>query len=328
MNTRKILITGGAGFIGYHLAERLSQGKCRIDIADNLSRGEFDRDLKRLIKKPNIRFIKTDLTDRKSYKLLGRDYDYIYHMAAIVGVKKVIEHPDRVLYINITSILNLLEWIRTTQNNLKRLLFASTSEVYAGSMRCCDIPIPTGEDIILSLESTHMPRTTYALSKIVGESACFSYLKNKTPFTIVRYHNVYGPRMGYSHVIPELMVKAKARGNYLGVFSVNHTRAFCYISDAVLATIGLAESKAASNQIFNVGNSDEEIAIKDLAQRIVKLVNPSLKIKPLGNQEGSPVRRCPDISKLKLATGFRPEISLDEGIRLTWQWYSGGVKKI
>jgi len=74
------------------------------------------------------------------------------------------------------------------------------------------------------------------------------------------------------------MVKAKARGNYLGVFSVNHTRAFCYISDAVLATIGLAESKAASNQIFNVGNSDEEIAIKDLAQRIVKLVNPSLKI--------------------------------------------------
>ncbi len=324
----KILITGGAGFIGYHLAESLSQGRCRIDLADNLLRGEFDRHLKRLIKKPNVRFIKADLTDLKSYKLLRKDYDYIYHMAAIVCVKKVIEQPDRVLYINIVSILNLLEWARTTQGNLKKLLFASTSEAYAGSMRCCDVPIPTNEDVILSLEDIRMPRTTYALSKIVGESACFSYLKNKAPFTIVRYHNVYGPRMGYSHVIPELMVKARKSNKYLEVFSVNHTRAFCYISDAVLATIGLAESKLSSRQIFNVGNSDEEITIKDLAQKIVKLVNPSLKIKPLGNQEGSPLRRCPDISKLKHATGFRPEVSLDEGIRLTWQWYANGDKKI
>lgn len=328
MNMCKILITGGAGFIGYHLAEHLSRGKCRIDIADNLSKGKFDRDLTRLVKKPNIRFIKADLTDPDSYKLLGKNYDHIYHMAAIVGVKKVIEHPDRVLYVNTISILNLLEWIRKSQRHLRRLLFASTSEAYAGTMRCCDVPIPTGEDVILSLEDIRMPRTTYALSKIVGESACFSYLKGNVPFTIVRYHNVYGPRMGYSHVIPELMVKAKRSKKHLEVFSINHTRAFCYISDAVLATIGLMESKVSSSQIFNVGNSDEEIAIKDLARRIAKLVNPSLKIKPMGNQEGSPARRCPDIGKLKRATGFRPEVSLNEGIRLTWQWYADGYNKI
>lgn len=325
---RKILITGGAGFIGYHLAERLSQGRSRIDLVDNLSKGGFDRDLTRLVKKPNVRFIKADLTDPGSYKLLRKSYDYIYHMAAIVGVRKVIERPDRVLYINIVSILNLLEWIRKSQRNLKRLLFASTSEAYAGTMRYCDAPVPTGEDIILSLEDIRMPRTTYALSKIVGESACFSYLKGKALFTIVRYHNVYGPRMGYSHVVPELMVKAKRNKRYLEVFSVGHTRAFCYISDAVIATIGLAESKLSSNQIFNVGNSDEEITIKGLAQRISKFVNPSLKIKPLGNQEGSPARRCPDIGKLKRAIRFKPEISLDEGIRLTWQWYNDADKKI
>lgn len=318
---RKVLITGGAGFIGYHLAEELLRRGCRIDIADNLSRGEFDRDLKRLIRRPNVRFIKADLTDPKAYKKLGKVYDYIYHMAAIVGVKRVIERPDRVLYINIGSVLNLLEWIRTTQKDLKRLLFASTSEAYAGSIKCCNIPVPTGEDVMLCLEDISMPRTTYALSKIVGEAACFSYLNNKTPFTIVRYHNVYGPRMGYSHVIPELMVKARKADRCLEVFSVNHTRAFCYISDAVAATIGLAESKPSLGKIVNVGNSDEEITIKDLAQRIIGLVNPVLKIKPLGNQAGSPERRCPDIRRLKRATGFKPKVSLDEGIRLTWQWY-------
>lgn len=320
---KRILITGGAGFVGYHLAGYLSaRDAYKIDIADNLSRGKFDLDLRNLIQKSNITFKKIDLTAPASYKSLDRDYDYIYHLAGIVGVRNVTRRPDRTLFVNTVSILNLLDWVSRTQRGLKRFVFASTSEIYSGTMKHCGMPVPTGEDVMLCLEDIRSPRTTYALSKMVGESACFSYFKiHGIPFTIVRYHNVYGPRMGDDHVIPELMLKAGKGRGYLEVFSPGHTRSFCYISDAVRATADLAEAKNSSGQIFNVGNSDEEIKIKDLAGKIIRIVNPSLKIKSLGDQEGSPSRRCPEIDKLRRAVGFRPAVSLDDGIKLTRDWY-------
>lgn len=323
ITVKRVLITGGAGFLGYHLARYLSaRDEYNIDIADNLSRGKFDLDLKNLIQRRNVTFKKIDLTAPASYKSLDKDYDYIYHLAGIVGVRNVMQRPDRTLFVNTVSILNLLEWINRTQRRLKRFVFASTSEIYSGTMKHCGIPVPTGEDVMLCLEDIRSPRTTYALSKMVGESACFSYSKiHGIPFTIVRYHNVYGPRMGHDHVIPELMLKAGKGRGYLEVFSPGHTRSFCYISDAVEATVNLAEANNSSGQMFNVGNSGEEIKIKDLAGKIIGIVNPSLKIKSLGDQEGSPSRRCPDINKLRRAVGFRSVVSLDDGIRLTWDWY-------
>lgn len=325
---KKILITGGAGFIGFHLAEYLSRKKgYKIHLADNLSRGRLDAELKELIKQRDIKFIRRDLTRKDSFKALDNDYDYIYHLSAIVGVKNVVNYPENVLFVNIVTILNLLEWAKKTQKNLKNILFSSTSEVYAGTLKYYKARVPTDENVNLCLDNIGSPRTAYALSKIVGESACLNYFKNRhVPLTIVRFHNVYGARMGYDHVIPELMIKAKKSNKYLEVFSANHTRAFCYVSDAIRAMVGLTENKRARGQVFNVGNSSEEMNIRTLAEKIIHLINPGLKIKTMPVQLGSVKRRCPDISKLKDTVNFKPLVSLDEGIKLTWDWYSKGQK--
>lgn len=319
----KILVAGGAGFIGYHLARYLSKNSSyEIHIADNLSRGKLDSDLKELLSHENIRFIEADLTNPDLYDLLDADYDYVYGLAGLVGVKNVTENPEKTLHVNIFSILNLLRWLKNTNKNLKKLIFASTSEVYAGTFKHYEAPVPTDENINLTLDDVTSPRTTYAISKMVGESACFSYYsKYKIPFTIVRYHNVYGPRMGSDHVIPELLLRAKAAREDLGVYSVGHKRAFCYINDAVRATVRLAEEPDSLGQIFNVGNSNEEISIGELAKKIINIVNPILKIKPLGDQNQSTLRRCPDTTKLKKTIHFEPKIFLEEGIQLTWEWY-------
>lgn len=321
---KKILITGGAGFIGFHLAEYLSRKKeYKIHLVDNLSRGRFDAELKELIRKRGIKFIKNDLTQKNSFRSLDNDYDYIYHLSAIVGVRNVINHPEDVLFVNVITILNLLEWADKTQKNLKNLLFSSTSEVYAGTLKYYKVGVPTNEEVNLCLDNIGSPRTAYALSKIVGESACLNYFKSYcVPLTIVRFHNVYGPRMGYDHVIPELMIKAKNNNRYLEVFSVNHTRAFCYVSDAIRAMVSLTESKKTKGKVFNVGNSSEEISIGGLAKKIIHLINPELKIKTMPAQLGSVKRRCPDISKLQDTANFKPQVSLSKGIKLTWEWYA------
>ena len=237
------------------------------------------------------------------------------------------------MYVNISLALNLLEWLKGRNKSLKRLLFASTSEVYAGTIKHYNAPVPTDEKVNIAMDDISLARTTYALSKVVGESACFNYsARYKIPFTIVRYHNIYGPRMGTSHVIPELLLRAKESKRYLDVYSVNHTRAFCFITDAIRATIRLAESADSLNKIFNVGNSDNEITIGDLAKIVIKTTNPTLKIKPLDDDKRSPERRCPDISKLKEIINFKPKVTLGEGIELTWKWYknnyNGGPKVI
>lgn len=321
---KKILITGGAGFLGYYLAENYSRdNRYYIHLADNLSEGAVDTCLKKLIKNNNVKLINIDLTQAEDYSFLDRDYDYVYAFAGIVGVKNVIDNPSKTLAVNILSIFNLLEWLRTNcRRTLKRLVFASTSEVYSGTLKHYSITIPTGEDVNLTLDDIFSSRTTYALSKIVGESACISYFKQfKIPITIIRYHNIYGPRMGLRHVIPELLVKAKNAKKYVGVYSIKHKRAFCFIADAIEATLLLANSKNSIGQIFNVGNSKEEITMQDLASRIIKIVNSQLKTKSLGNHLHSPSRRCPDITKLKKTINFKPKICLDEGLKLTWDWY-------
>jgi nucleoside-diphosphate-sugar epimerase len=321
---KKILILGGAGFIGFHLVDYLSGRKgYKIHLVDNLSRGKVDGELKDLIKKRDIKFIKKDLTRKDSFRGLDNDYDYIYHLSAIVGVRNVLNNPGKVLFVNIATVLNLLEWANKTQKSLKNLLFTSTSEVYAGTLKYYKAPVPTDENVNICLDNIAFPRTAYALSKIAGESACLNYFSSHDlPIVIVRLHNVYGPRMGYDHVIPELMIKAKNSRKYLEVFSVTHTRAFCYVSDAISAIVKLTENKRTSGQIFNVGNSREEISMGELAKRIIQSINPRLRIRIMPVQPGSVKRRCPDINKLQEAVNFRPQISLNEGIKLTWDWYS------
>jgi UDP-glucose 4-epimerase len=317
----KILITGGAGFIGYFVAEKLSQNpEHQVTILDNLSRGRNDEEFETLCAKPNVTFIQGDLTSQATLDDISRDYEYVYHLAALVGVKNVKDAPDRVLSVNIRSTLNLFEAARSFYR-LRKIFFSSTSEVYAGTFMHFAVGVPTSESVPLAVSDITSARSTYAISKMCGESICFSYGKKyQIPFVIGRYHNVYGPRMGWAHVIPEMYAKI-INNTELTVTSPGHSRAFCYIDDAVEFTVRLTEHYQTEGEIFHIGNPAEEIRIKDLVKLIARVMNRQVFVETGRDMPGSPHRRCPDTAKAERRTGYRAEIALEEGVKKTYQWY-------
>jgi UDP-glucose 4-epimerase len=319
----KILITGGAGFIGYHLGKRLLDAGCYLDLTDNLGRGVLDPGLEALIQHPRVKFIKADIRNPDILQKLGRDYHYIYHLAAIIGVTHVLKRPFQVLADNTTMLLNMLALARE-QKALKRLIFTSTSEVYAGTLRYFTLPIPTPESTPLAITELKEPRTSYMLSKIYGEALCH---QSGIPFTIIRPHNFYGPRMGLAHVIPELLKRTyeTPTGGTLPVYSVSHRRTFCFIDDAVEIMRLLAENPDAEGDTFNVGNQAPEVTIGELAELIVKVVGNPVTLLPQPDTPGSPVRRCPDLSKTLALTGYSSRFDLAQGVGLTYQWYRNEV---
>ncbi len=315
---KKILITGGAGFIGYHLAKRLLRDNYQIDLLDNFDRGVKDSSLIELLKNKNVNFLNINLMDSKAYKSLQSDYEYIYHLAAIVGVQNVINSPSLVLINNFLLLNNALT-ISKNQNNLKRFIFASTSEVYAGTLKYFKIKFPTPEDTPLSVGELQEERTSYMLSKIYGEALC---LQSGIPSTIIRPHNIYGPRMGLSHVIPELMQKIiNSNNNELDVYSTDHKRTFCFIKDAVEMIKLLAESPKSIGDQYNVGNENEEITMNDLAALLMNILNKDLKIIPKPSTQGSPKRRIPSMKKFKKIISYENQFSIKKGIAETYSWY-------
>ncbi len=264
--------------------------------------------------------------DPRLFAALERDYEYIYHFAAVIGVRNVLEKPDRVLYVNAVSTLNLFDYAKSL-GDLRKVLFSSTSEIYAGTQLHYGIRVPTPEDLPLCVADIASERTTYALSKMYGESIAFTYGKKYgIPFTVVRYHNIYGPRMGFRHVIPEMFKKISDR-DVVDVSSPSHTRAFCYIDDAVEATIRCCVSRNTEEMVLNIGNSQEEISIRDLVRKIAAILGREIRINELPDTPGSPVRRCPDVSKLERLTGFRATCSLEEGIRKAYEFYRHRMAK-
>ena len=226
------------------------------------------------------------------------------------------------LEVNALSTLNIFNYARTVNNRLRRLLFSSTSEVYSGTLRHYGIALPTPETVPLCVDDITAPRTSYALSKMYGEAVAFAWRNvHRVPVTVVRYHNVYGPRMGFRHVIPQTFVKIRDSKGVIEVPSPTHTRAFCYVQDAVEATILCAERDQAEGQIVHIGSSQEEIAIRDLIHRIAAAMGTTVSISELPDTPGSPARRCPDTSALQRLTGFSAKVSLDEGLRSTYAWY-------
>ena len=315
----KALITGGAGFIGYHLTKELLAHGYEIVIADNLSRGVMDSFLSELEKTGKIKFISADLMEKENVLSLGDDYDYIYHLAAIIGVQNVLRQPYNVLNKNVELTANLIE-LGHIQKHLKRFIFASTSEIYAGTLQFYGMQIPTPEDTPLTITPLEHPRTSYMLSKIYGEAMVIA---SGLPYTIQRPHNYYGPRMGMSHVIPELLKKAyfAEPGSTLDVYSVDHRRTFCYVSEAVAMMRALAEAPEAENQSYNVGNQSPEVTIREVAETVIRVVGKDLTVNPLPATPGSPERRCPSMEKTRAVVGFGGEVSLEEGVRMTFDWY-------
>jgi nucleoside-diphosphate-sugar epimerase len=327
---KKILITGGTGFIGFHLLRYLEQFGNNITIIDDLSRGRRDKEFEDAIKQSNIRFIDADMTKKYFFKELGDYYDEIYHLAAVNGTKNFYNNPERVLEVNILSLMNMLDWINAV--NCGKFLFTSSSEAYAGTITEYGGEydyIPTKETIPLTINDVFNPRFSYGGSKLIGEILTINFLRAKNvPYSIVRYHNVYGPRMGFDHVIPEFCKKIFDRANPFPIFGMEETRAFCYVSDGVKATVAVMECEKTNQQIVHIGNGSEEIKILDMAFLLFKCADYKAKIEIKESPAGSVKRRCPDISKLTSLTGFIPEVKLEQGLKITYNWYVNKFKEI
>lgn len=320
---KKVLITGGAGFIGYHLAKELLNDDYEITMVDNFSRGVMDNSMIELQKNNQIVFKQIDILDKTVLDQLGTDFDYIYHLAAIIGVKNVLEHAFDVLERNVQMLTMMIHFAKK-QTGLKRFVFASTSEIYAGTLQYYKMEIPTPEYTPLTITDMNKPRTSYMLSKIYGEALV---RQSGLPYTIIRPHNFYGPRMGMAHVIPELLKKAYSlpEGSLLDVFSPDHTRTFIYIEDAVSMVKILAESNKALNNFYNVGNQAPEVRMEYVAECVIKTVGRKLEINYLPPTEGSPPRRCPNTEKLFEVTNYRSKIDLQDGIERTYEWYKENI---
>ncbi|WP_158889487.1 NAD-dependent epimerase/dehydratase family protein [Amycolatopsis anabasis] len=311
----KTLVLGGAGFIGLHLARRLRADGHAVTIVDNFSRGRDDPELAAL----DVPVLHADLTDPGAYRELPAGFDHVYHLAAVVGVRNVERDPARVIRTNTLALLHLLDWLEPGQ----RLFFASTSEVYAGGVSAGVVPVPTAETVPLLVRDVAAPRFAYGISKLLGEAAVIHTAKAKDiPFVIGRFHNVYGPRMGTDHVIPELCVRALRREDPFRLYGIEQFRAFCHVDDATEAMVRLLTTDAATGEIVHIGNDTEETNIGDLARLILRIAGFEPALDNVPAPPGSVARRCPDLSKLRERTGFEPKVALEDGVRATFDWYA------
>jgi UDP-glucose 4-epimerase/UDP-glucuronate decarboxylase len=312
----RALLLGGAGFIGLHLARRLVADGHQVTIVDDFSRGRDDSDVAAL--KPGVAVISADLTDPAAYADLPTDWDQIYLLAAVVGVRNVEKDPARVVRVNTLAAMHLLDWIAPGS----RVFFASTSEVYAGGVEAGVVEVPTGEDIPVMISDITAPRFAYAVSKLLGEAAFLHTARAKGFDAVVgRFHNVYGPRMGADHVIPEMALRALRGEDPFRVPGADQYRAFCHVDDAVEAMVRLMAAPAAAGQIVHIGNDREETNIGDLAKVMLRIADVSPVIEATPAPPGSVTRRCPDLTRLRELTGYEPAVPLEEGARLTFEWY-------
>ena len=323
-----ILITGGGGFIGYHLAcYHIGLGD-NVTLVDSLYKqeGEVDPEFEKLSQSPLVQVALLDMT--KPIKLkLQHSIDIAYHLAAINGTRLFYERPYEVARNNLLLTLNLLDWLE--EQGVRRLIYTSTSEVYAGAEQVGLLNIPTDETVPVVFPQPTDVRFSYGTSKFMGEFLCFEFGKLRNiPTTVIRYHNIYGPRMGSKHVIPEFIIRLNSKENPFRIYGGDETRSFCYIDDAVKATHMIAAEGKCDGEVIHVGNAGAETKIADLAQQMMALMQLDIPIREEGRRSGSVKRRCPDVSKLNLLTGFNARVSLKDGLVPTIDWYLAREKSV
>jgi UDP-glucose 4-epimerase len=308
---KKILITGGAGFIGSYLANRLVDENYDIDIVDNQLRGDYSR-LDSKVKIYNI-----DLTVANELNKLPKNYDWIFHLAAVNGTDNFYTMQSKVFEVGVKSCLNIYDYFKHTDTSI---IVASSAEVYQ-----TPAVVPTDENVALTVPDVKNPRYSYGGSKIFSELLVMNYgLDFFKKSIIFRPHNIYGPNMGYKHVVPQLIKKISDskinQNSFIELIgSGDETRAFCYIDDIVDGLIILME-KGEDKQIYHIGN-DDELSIFDLATKLTNLIDNKIKVRK-GEQThfGGTMKRCPNISKMR-KIGYEPKISIDIGLEKSVEWY-------
>lgn len=314
-----VLITGGGGFLGLHLASKLLGQGHRVSLLDNFQRGVKDIAFREVLRHPNASLFTGSCLDEGLLSRLPRDFDNIFHLAAIVGVRNVESSPSLVITENIRAVDSMLQFA-SSQRTLNRFLYASTSEVAAGALENFELPIPSPESFPLALTDLTRPRSSYALSKMAGEALCHYA---EVPTTIFRPHNIYGPRMGLSHVIPELLKRAyeAPTGSGIPVSSIHHTRTFCFVEDAVEMLSAIMKEKSCEDTTLNIGTQEPEMSIEGVAKICFSVVGKEQFVLNAGEDEGSPVRRAPDMTLLESLIGAVPRTSIEAGISRTFDWY-------
>jgi UDP-glucose 4-epimerase len=307
----RVLITGGAGFVGSHLSEALLERGDEVFILDNLSTGSFDN-VVHLKGHPRFHYTIDSVTNEPVLAELIDRCDIVVHLAAAVGVKLIVEQPVHTIETNVHG----TEVVLKIANKKKKLvLIASTSEVYGKSLE-----VPFREDADLVLGATTKHRWAYACSKMIDEFLALAYWKErKLPVIVVRLFNTVGPRQTgqYGMVIPNFVRQALA-GKPITVFGDGtQSRSFTYVGDVVRAMVALITEPRAVGQVFNIGNG-EEITIGDLAAKIKSMTGSRSEIVTIPYDQAYEAgfedmpRRVPDISRIRALVGYEPTVQLDE----------------
>jgi nucleoside-diphosphate-sugar epimerase len=301
---RKILVTGGAGNVGSALVKGLlGSPENKVIVVDNLSTGS--RSKLPFFSNPNFTFIKADINDYKDIAgiLISQKFDYVFHYAAMVGVKRTLENPIQVLK-DIEGIYNILLLSKNT--GVKRVFYSSSSEVYGEP-----VEFPQNEHTT-PLNS----RLPYAIVKNVGEAYLRSFHQEyNLDYTIFRFFNTYGPNQSADFVIAKFLDAALLNRNITIYGDGSQTRTFCYVEDNIEATLKCLYEGYCTNDVLNVGN-DKETTILELAEKIIAITGSSSKIVHLPPlKEGDMTRRKPDNSKM-LSILKKPLITLDEGLKM------------
>ena len=308
----KYLITGGAGFIGSHLVEKLISKGDQVVVFDNLSTGSASN-LSGI--KGKIKFEQGNILDKAVIDKLVSESDYVVHLAAALGVLNIVNKPLESLRTNLQGSEVVLE---ASDKYRKPVLIASTSEIYGKNDK---VPLNEEDDRIIGhpLKS----RWSYSEAKAVDESlAYFYYLENKLPIRIVRFFNAVGPRQvgHYGMVVPRF-ISAALKNEPLSVYgSGDQIRCFCHVDDAVRALLLVMDSEKAVGEVFNIGNN-QQITIMELAKKVIELTGSTSTIEKIAYENAYPEgfedmqRRVPDISKIKQVLGWTPEINLNQIIK-------------
>ncbi|MEK6601625.1 MAG: NAD-dependent epimerase/dehydratase family protein [Candidatus Binatota bacterium] len=313
----RVLITGGAGFLGSHLTDTLLERGDEVTILDTAS----DLKIRHQLGNPRFRHVRDSVLNREILEGLVSWCEVVYHLAAVVGVEHYVGDPYEVLNVNVNGTQIVLSVAFKAR---KKVIFSSTSEVYGKSST-----VPFAEDGDRVLGSTRIDRWCYSTSKAVGEHFCFAFHKLGLPVVVLRYFNVYGPRLDRMDLgrVMTIFLGQLMRGAPLTIIGDGEqTRCFTYVDDAIRATVAAAQKEEAVGNIINIG-SDEEVSIKRLAEMMISLYGSKSAMTFVSQEsiygasyEDIP-RRVPDSRRMRKILGVMPRVSLEEGLRRTIEWF-------
>lgn len=318
MSKQKYLVTGGTGFIGAGLVRRLLMAGHEVKVFDNQSRGAFRRvaDIR-----AEIEIVEGDVRDADSVSKAVAGADCVCHLAFVNGTEFFYTKPELVLEVGVKGMVNVLD--ACIKHSVRDFVLASSSEVYQTPS-----VVPTPESVSMVIPEPHNPRYSYAGGKIISELMTINYARKHFERSVIfRPHNVYGPDMGWEHVVPQFLMRMMAlvEQNIQGhpiAFPIQgsgkETRSFNYVED-FLDGLMLVIERGLHQEIYHIGDPNE-IEIAHLAKVVADYFDVALEVVPGSTLEGGTPRRCPDITKLS-QLGYKPKYSIEQGVSITGDWY-------